>query len=435
MLLVSLYGIATDYFYFADASFFLVSLLADTALNDVWLQFPKRAAAFLLTQGPTYLAVQMGASASFARYAYASCFLLLPWAGLATICWVSDRPAMKFVAVLALGVVTFATFGFPTETSVTMTLLVGLTALLSAAPPDRQNQAIRRSLIVVLTPLLIFSHDAALLAIPALVYLVFKPEKKWQLDGQTRRWFVAALSLSVAGWMALDLMTSPSNPLIAKALQNNARSIMTFKGTVHRPVAALAMLAILASVLFRVAGRRTRALRGVMALTVVLLLVALVRLWRADEVADRYLARSVLVWLMPFVPLLPDFFSRVGRREMVFVSLILMALTLAHVRSIFYWRAYKADFQAQLLGKQVDRAGLNERARQRLARYRWDWALPYAAALMTQKVERQTLLIDEKTWYSPLSCASFNQPHHFDMLYSQAEIEALQQSVLQRMKC
>jgi hypothetical protein len=405
LLAVTAYAVCTDYFYFSDSSFFLFAILSDLTLDGVWLQFPKRIGAFLLTQGPLAALAQVhaGLTVTQAKLIYAMSFMGLPLLGLAWARYLNRDKGFALAAVAMVGLNYFATFAFPTETCVTIALLVVLLATLSTS----RASVSRPIVLAVLPPFFVLSHEAALLTLPAMAYVAHRACRRGTLSLLEIRLWVGSTAVGLLAWIGIKLGLPPSNTMVAQALVQNSQAIFHFGRTIARPLPALSFFGVLVPLLLLIQDEKKQ--RWVWRVGLVLLVFLLLRAWRIDAVGDRYISRTVVVWLAPIMPLLPLWLTQAGRRTVMFMSMTLLIVAAVHVRSIGQWRLYAHHVVSLVHGQHDEQwAELNAKQVRRMQSFQWGWTDPYLAALLTDKGSRQSLPLDEG-WYSPLTCATLTR--------------------------
>jgi len=425
--LLTAYAVATDYFYFNDSAAFFFAMAADLAPEAVWRQFPKRLVALVLTQGPAMLWLQGGGGLTTARQIYASTFMLLPLLALA-LAWRLNpaREALQAWAVVVC-VLTFATFGFPTETSVALSLLVVLLAAVTALEPS----VLRSVVLLIVPPLFLLTHEVSLVTSPALVWVAYTQQRQGQLARPLWYGLLAGLAVSLLAWLAIHWLLPPSNPLVALALKQNSQAFMNPGREFCSTLPCLAVICLGGLLLLSVL-RTDIQRRLALCVIGVVLLVAFVRAWHFDIVEHRYTARVAIVWVAPVLSLLPlrmPACRQAGYALLVSTSLMLAAI---HLKSVHDWTQYRDAFIAQVQGRPPQPAEpvAHERAANLAVRFRWPWVYPYQAAVLTERGSRATLPLDETGWFVPLTCAMVRQPTlQMQTLLTPAELERLGQDV------
>lgn len=427
------YAIKADYFYFADSSYFLCSILAHNVQEGVWQQFPQRIAAFLLTQWPALISAHFELDAGFAKYSYAAAFLAFPVLTFLVSVWINrDRDALV-CSGMTVCILCFSTLGFPTETCISVALVMLLTVTITAKETTAFQEVVKKVILCVVPPLAVFTHESTFLSIPSIAALLWVSSRQKLISGRLVMLLAGSAAAALSVWLFVHFEVRPTNPMIEEALQKNSRRILQVDLALERPLLQLVCLGFLLPILIKYCPSKYRSfLLGVLS---VMAVSAFREAWKHDLVGDRYTVRTILTWLMPLIPLSYKLLHGSDKRQWIIATLAVFAITSIHVRSIYYWESYKEHVVAAANGSPVHMGGLSKRHVARISSYRWDWALPYLTATLTSKNSRKLLLVDEQAWYSPLTCASLKNDSKFHVVFTPEEISMLDAGVKKRLNC
>lgn len=428
-----LFAIFSDYFYFADASYFLSSILVDNVVEGVWQQFPRRVGAFLVTQWLALVSNYLGFSLEVVKYSYSFAFLSFPLACFLISVWLNRSLTALVCCGMIVSVLCLVTLGFPTEASVSAALIMLMTAALTSNVSEGAPLVVRWLILMVTPFLLVFSHESALLAIPAAIVVMWQCLKAGAISARLGAFTIFSLTVAISAWLYVFFELRPTNPLVETALQMNSKAVFKIREALSRPLPLIAVLGFLVPFLISLVPSRFKDF--LLGILFALMLGVVQDAWRHDAVIDRYVARTVLTWLMPFLPLCIRYASGFGKKELAIVSMAVFLIAAVQLRSIHYWNEYKDQLVASALEVPTKTEARGKKSIARINGYRWDWALPYQVAILTSKDSRKHLLLDDAAWFSPLSCSSISEETKFERLFTQREIILLEEFVRRRIHC
>lgn len=428
IIMLSVYAVATDYFYFSDPAFFFFAISTDLAPEAVWRQFPQRIVALVLSQGPSWLSLRAGFDLSVARQIYASTFFGLPILAI-VFAWILN-PAIDAIKGSSLigCVLIFASFGFATEATVALSIFLVLFMAITTSKPS----FLRRLALIIFPPMFFLTHEIALIIAPGLVFVAYREHVRGRLERKFWLVFLMGMLFSLSVWLMIHFCVLPTNPWVIKALQINSTAIFEFRYTILRPVAGIALVSVTGFFLlnwFQVGTPRDRAL---IVLSLLLIVYGFSALWR-DIANDRYSVRAVMIWLAPILAFLPIRKQADTSHGFFVLALSCLILGAIHMKSIYDWTSYRDNLIAHVQGRSLSVEMSKTRAKELAKRFSWGWVLPFQAAILTERGSRTNLLLDESNVYAPLTCEMVHSADiQMQTLFTSEELERLKRYICER---
>jgi hypothetical protein len=203
--------VVTDLNLFYDGAGFSFLVATSRPWDLFWCNFPGRFTTFLLTVFPAQLLGEVTGSGSGAVLFYAILYICLPTLGVVATRFLDSTDDKHFSAYCNVATLTtlFYTFGFPTE----VWILFGLFWPTLCCCACAQYSFVRLGAALVLLPLFLFTHEAAILFLPILAWVAIGSCHDWQ-----RALVLTAIVAVAAGWLAVKMLVPLCYPWRASAL-------------------------------------------------------------------------------------------------------------------------------------------------------------------------------------------------------------------------
>lgn len=404
-------AVYSDFTYFGDGAFFAFAIASGHGWELLYSEFPIRLGALGVTCLPATSAQWAGASHWLVGKIYQVTFLVVPLIGMASIRLFVDRPEARLWqrwAVLCLAALAMPTFGFPTEVWVMTAFLWPALASVSR-PPDTFGRLALAGLVAFV---FVFSHQGAILVVPAIALLGWRTLRKAEGDGRRRLTRLLILYVCFAMiWLALHWGFVPSNPTLVRALVNNQKYF--YKGFDYNVfMSAIVVVGTTLAVATTFTSRLSR--HGVLKIGAVVLAVLLaIGASVEDDIVGRYQIRSIIVVLIPAIAL-----AIAARRSLVAPARWTLAPAFAAavvltVNGLYEWSSYKKYLMAftyandETIDGSVWRDKYLPRDLPVGKKFYWDWATPYTQMMLASRGNSTTisLITDPNKFYKPLSCS------------------------------
>ncbi len=391
--------------YSADGAFFAFAIASGHSWDALFSELPRRLGALGLTGLPAVLAQLAGASPWWIGKIYQVSFYAVPILSLLALrCAVpkEDFSSWLFLAIVSLATLGMATFGFPTETWVTMAFI--WPALASIAYP--QASWPQRGFAVAVAFIFLFSHEGAILFAPVFLVVLVKAR---HADGQPFRYFLTSVYLLLGlAWVFTFLFWPQRNPLLAKALVENQEHLWSLN-FLKIPSVRLSI-----SVIAFVTLSRFTKMSGLWFLRMIVFAIGAFEAYRCithgAPLGDRYVARTAIILVLPVFVLAQMLFERSRNPG----GLVILYAATAQFIMIFFlfnnWLSYKefllektAVYDHPISGKNWRE--LLSRSLPEKNSYYWDWTTPYAQIMLNRPGSDIALIIDNQSWYVPLTCS------------------------------
>ncbi|TCZ52262.1 hypothetical protein [Roseicella aquatilis] len=414
---------------YADGGFFSFAILAGRSWDFLWANFPGRLAAYALAVRPAELYRAWTGDAAGALRLYALLFGGFPLFGLlaslaalpagrrAELVW----PAFAFLTVGLL------TFGFPTETWITLSAFWPLLFAL------RYGQGRPAGLLgtLLLAGIYAFSHEGMVLGLPVLGLVLLR--RGLEADSRAAALRLApALLLPLLAWAWAKTTLLPPDPDTVRAVANNQWELFHPRHLYANLILQKAGFGALSGGLLWVwlvrrrgwAPRRALASALLLAVTVAVLLLPA---WGLHT-AERYGARVLLLLLLPALGLAsvlttvtaaPAGAPRPGLDATPALALVALLLPLhlgEGAKFLAAWGAFTAEYRGIAAGGPGP-AGRPDLAvfpaapagaatgRRPAWRVDWSWTLPYYAAVLAPEGSPVALVHAPANRYDPVRCA------------------------------
>ncbi len=415
-ILLAAYGILAavavhvDLLYYADGAYFAFAIASGHPWSLLWSDFPRRLGAMGLTGVPAWLAQIAGASPTLVGKIYQATFFAIPLIATGVVRWlVPSKVAQLWLTWLLLSFATLgmSSFGFPTETWVTLALLWPVIASIAHPPTG----GLRRLSAVVLASLFCFSHEAAALCGPALLIAFYRSWR--ECDSKARGYLTFLLvwyAINGTIWAALMLGFQPQNTLLAKALKENQGHLWAL-AFLRLPLVFFGVAMSAASLWFASHPRHLHSRATRMALLAFAALIVLLCLTR-DAPNHRYLARSAITWMLPVLAMAVVLWRRSLAWKVAQWILwpALIVHTVVPAYAIAGWMSYHEFLVQHTTGLKTVLIGSDwghtvNQSLPRRAWYYWGWSSPYTSIMASNSSARMGMILDNEGWYVPMTCA------------------------------
>ena len=407
-LVLVIIAVAVDYLLYADGAYFAFSLASRHPWELLWREFPLRLGTMLVTGGPADVLAHLGAPATLVSKTYQATFLLVPLASLWLTRRIEGRTAGRWQLWLMFATITLAmmAFGFPTETFVAVALLFPVLAVVTRGISDLAQLA----LAMTLSTLFLFSHEIAPLCAPAMLVALYLAGKQ---PGSDRRYLAALLAwwiINAAVWLYLKRFFIPENRMLVPALAQNQTAFLDFHQILERPIQRFGLVATAVLMWLSWRPQDSRHL-------VVKLVAVAIAVWGAVTClpdtwgADHYYCRKAIGLALPVVGI-AALLVRTPTRDAGRIALLFFGVQVGVASyNVFCWTQYKHLLVDQLSKRAMVNTGdwdaFNQAQLPVHAKgFHWNWAEPYLTALLTLDDPNSAILIDNETWYVPLTCAT-----------------------------
>jgi len=416
LILLAAYGllaavaVQVDLFYYADGAYFAFAVASGHPWDLLWSDFPRRLGAMGLTGAPAWLAHVAGASPTLVGKIYQATFFAVPVIAMGLVRWLAPpKVAQLWLTWLVISFATLgmSSFGFPTETWVTLMLLWPVIASIAHPPKN----GLRRLTAFVLASLFCFSHEAAALCGPALLIAFYR---SWQEHDHKARGYLTFLfvwyAINGTIWAALMFGFQPENTLLAKALSENQGHLWTL-GFLRLPLVFFGVTMSAASLWFashprHLQSRATRIALLAFAASIVLICIA------KDAPDHRYVARSAITWMLPVLAMAVVLWRRYQPWKVTQWILwpALIVHTVVPAYAIAGWMSYHEFLVQHTTGLKTVLSGSDWRhavhqSLPRRAQYYWGWSSPYTSIMAGNSSTRMAMIRDNEGWYVPMTCA------------------------------
>jgi hypothetical protein len=203
--------VATDLILFYDGAGFSFLVATGRPWELFWCNFPARFTNVLLTVFPAQWFGEVTGSSSGAVLLYAILYICWPTLGVVATRLLDSTDDKHFSAYCNVATLTtpFYAFGFPTE----IWMLFGLFWPTLCCCACAQHSFVRLGAALVLLPLFLFTHEAAVLFLPILAWAAIGSCHGWQ-----RAVILAAMVAVAAGWLAVKMLVPLCYPWRASPL-------------------------------------------------------------------------------------------------------------------------------------------------------------------------------------------------------------------------
>jgi hypothetical protein len=402
-------AIATDFLYFADGSFFAFALGSGHSWEWLFSEFPLRLGALGLTGLPAAGAHAVGASHWWVGKIYQASFFAIPLLALWSIGRFADAAGAsrwRAWSVSTLATLGMSSFGFPTETWVSLAFFWPVLASVSRPLQDRRQLAFAAAAAFIF----VFSYEAVILCAPAVAVAWLRTFRGADPASRTRHMLLGAVYMLLgAVWIYVFVVFQPKNPLLIAALKYNVDSLApTMFLTIPLAQASIFLTGIaLAALIFPRMPRGRMVKAGVLLAVLPLIVLCLSR----NEPTDRYVARAPIMFLLPVLGLALASSSRSIQptRWLFAPALLLYVPVTAYV--LFSWVQYR-DFLLEKLAPPERVVQIETFVDAMVAaipdhrRYYWSWATPYTI-MMLRSAEHDismAMIRDTGNPYRPTSC-------------------------------
>ncbi len=402
--IICFFAVWIDFLYSADGAFIAFTIASGHSWETLFSEFPRRLGALGLTGLPAALAQLGGASPWWTGKIYQSSFYAIPILSLFALRGAVPKEELGswlFLAIVSLASFGMATFGFPTETWVTVSFL--WPALASIAYP--QTSWAQKGSAVAVAFIFLFSHEGAVLFAPAFLVVLLKT---WRTDGQAFRYFLTCLYLLLGlAWIFTFPFLPPHNPLLARALADNQEQLWSLY-FLNIPAVGLGLsvfVFVTLSGFIKAPGRWF--------FRVAILAIGAFEAYRCIRdgapLDERYIARTAVVLVLPafvFAQMLYGRFRSPGRWVILYAA-ITQAIMIFF--SFYNWVSYK-DFLLEKAAVQSHQISLEDwkdllsKSLPGKQSYYWDWTTPYAQIMLNKPGSNVALIINRNAWYAPLTC-------------------------------
>lgn len=413
---LALLALATDQLLWGDGALFAYVAGLDHPWNLFWHDFPARLGGGLVSTLPAWIAGQLGIQAGGISLIYQTTWLGLP---LATLGWAwrllpEDEKDWIGPAILFWTTVAMTTFTFPTELWVTAALFwpVFFALLFPAGAAARATR-------LGLTPLLVFTHETAVLLVPVLHLATWWPWRPAERREQVLISVVLLVSALAMGIVALAV--PPGNPLQLHAVSGNAGHFLSAIAFLRMPLmsggAAALGLCLLGALL---SERRTIENLAVLAATLLAVLSYVLFTGKVYPFGH-YLARVGIALLLPSFAVMLMILRQRLRLRLERGTVLLFLVPLLAAQGLYQldfnrdWRTYReallttlSDPPTQPIIDLTDTPVTHLEATPRQeANFLWRWALPFQSLTLRLPAggERRVLVTDLSGWFSPFTCA------------------------------
>jgi hypothetical protein len=423
--LLTLATVKVDLFYYADGAYFAFAVASGHPWELLWSEFPRRLGAMILTGGPASLAQFFGASHTLVGKIYQLTFFAIPIIGMGLVHWlVPSNVAQLWVTWQILFMVTLgmSTFGFPTETWVTLALLLPVIASIVHPSEDRLRQACA----FLLASFFCFSHEAAAMCGPALLVAFYKT---WQEhDYKVRRYLAFLVTWYILNgfiWVALMAGFQPHNILLVKALQQNQIHLWSLV-FLHIPLVIFGIVMTAASFWLTAHPNHLR-ITGVR-LAILTFIALIVLFWLSKETpSDRYISRSAITWAVPLLSLVMVFWRKCPTWKVTQWILLpsLVVHTLTSIEAAAGWLQYRKLLDQHTTGLKIPLGSewddIVHKSLPQRAQFYWGWSSPYTLVMLNNSLLRNGVILDNQGWYVPMTCEDATiYLHNINWIYSDA---------------
>lgn len=407
-------ALATDQGLWADGALFAYVAGLDDPWSLFWRDFPARLGGGLISTLPAWMAGQLGVAAEGVSLIYQATWLGLP---LLTLGWAwrllpIDEKDWIGPAILFWAAVAMTTFTFPTELWVTAALFWPV--FFALLFPDGRAARVTR---LALTPLLVFTHETAVLLVPVLLFAAWRP---WRQAVRREQILYSVVLLGSAAAMVIVALTvAPANPLQLHAVAGNAGHFLSPIAFLRMPLMSGGGVA-LALFLLSAVRPEQHTIENLAAVAATLLAVlSYAALTGPTYPFAHYLARVGIALLLPAFAIGLMLLRRRLRLERRVVVLFLVPVVVAQglyqVTFNLDWQTYRGALLTTLSDPptvpvidltDTPIATLAMTPRQE-ANFLWRWALPFQSLTLRlpDGAPRRVLVTDLSGWFSPFTCA------------------------------
>ena len=400
-------AVAADYLLYADGSYFAFSLASGHPWQLLWRDFPLRLGTLLPTGVPAALLATTGAPTWLVTKVYELTFLAFPLIALALTRKLEPRTSVRWQLwlICAISTLCMMAFGFPTETFIAVAWLFPLLAVITN-PIERSG---RLAVAMVLSTAFIFSHEVAVLCAPALLCALFQSFRL----GSRRRYVAILLAWWLVNWGVWYFLKHhfyPANPLLIPALAQNQQAFFNFGVLSERSLLRFGLLT--AAALCWLAWRPQDWRHWFVKAAVVALAIGGAYFCLLDRYpGDRYLCRTAIALALPaigvFAVVTKGPAPSTGWAATVFLAAQLVITGADVCGWVEYRRFLVSALEQRTTLSTGDWEALHQTALPPYAKgFHWNWTEPYLAALLLADRDAGAVMIDNETWYTPITCLS-----------------------------
>jgi len=408
--ILSIIAVTYDFLYYADGAYFAFAIASGEAWSLLFSEFPRRIGALTLTLAPAFIGQKLDLPYIVIGKIYQITFYAIPLLSFLLIKYLAPPQASKFYQnglLVSWATLGMATFGFPTETWVTLALVWPI--IVSIAYPPKNKIAGTVSFILI--AVFLFSHESSILFTPIILFIFYSSYQtnKDQKPYLTSLffWYISILALL----SALILWFHPNNYLLQKALIENQSHFWTLKFIlIPRVFISLIFLGLL--FLFSIKSINFHK-KILIALGIIATIAMLYFYIKSGYPAQRYTARTAISALLPIIVftilLRPQLLSQNSINKIIFPLLFIDAI--ATTNAIINWKNYRdlvikhtTESSAPIYSTAWQLTAKNTIS-PKAAQYYWNWTSPYTSIMLNAGKNRSySIIIDDSGWYAPMTC-------------------------------
>ncbi|MBN1426391.1 hypothetical protein JXA88_17730 [Candidatus Fermentibacteria bacterium] len=404
-----------------DGAFFSFTATLSDPWAANWRDYPGRFIVFLTTVVPTHLLYRAGLPFHAVPDVYAFLFLIHPMVGMVCAYALLPRAERDWLLLpLAFWAgIGMCTFGFPMEAFVTASAFWPL--LFGALYPPRSIW--HTAMLLGATLVFCFSHEAALLAVPAILLAILWNGQRFVWPARLPRCgllLLMTVGIAALGALYFAALFRPANPQVAHALGENrlqAFDPMIFRRFPMLRAGSIILALSVASLFINVSRHR----RSILVLVFLATAVVVTKTLVSHELAPQrlYLARTAILYMLPVCGIAVVCGVRRARRPdrafLTSVIAMLMGAQLVHHLALNRdWRMYRDRFVTELSVNRsealVDYRAVSLPAfvqwTPRLNGFIWPWVMPYQSMFLRLPpgVDRKHLLYNPRSSYVHIGC-------------------------------